>query len=257
MPLHATGWICRHRIALVLVLASLIGAMALAWQMQHGALQAAEVDRLRMRAAAVHDPAALAQLRQAAGRGNLAAQRAAASVLLARGDTASVAEGLQFAQAAAQRGDSAAQYLLAKACFDGTSVQRADRPQARQWFDKAAQQGHPQAAYFLGLIYKNGYGVAIDRALAADWFARAAALGNPDAMFMLGNAFLDGDGVVADQTRAVQLFRQAAELEQPLAAQTLAVALRDGRFGLTRDPRQSSQMMEEVEHALHHPRGVL
>lgn len=256
MRRYATNWAGRHRVALALLLLSAMGGALLAWNLPPATLQPAEVDRLRMRAAATSDPAALEQLRQAAGRGNLVAQRAAATVLLARKDKISLVEGLQFAQIAAKRGDRAAQYALAKALFDGTSGQSADRQQAHQWFAKAARQEHPQAAYFLGLIYKNGYGVPVDRVLATDWFARAASLGNPDAMFMLGNAFLDGDGVVADQNRAVQLFRQAAELEQPLAAQTLAYALRDGRLGLARDAHQSGQMMEEVEHALHHPRSV-
>lgn len=250
------GRAARHKVALSLLALCMVGGAILALQVRHAGLPPAEVDRLRMRAAATHDPAALVRLRQAAQRGNLAAQRAAASVLLMRTDKASVAQGLQFAHVAAQRGDAAAQYLLGKAWFDGTPVQRADRQQARSWFAKAAQQGHPQASYLMGLIYKDGYGVPADRQRAADWFMRAAALGNPDAMFMLGNAYMDGDGVVADPVRAVQLFRQAAELEQPSAAQTLAYALHDGRLGLAPDPEGAGEMMEEVDHALHHPRSV-
>ena len=255
-----SAWVVRrlrhHRFGFTGLFLCLIVGIVLVVQDRNADLPPAEIDRLRLRAGAGQDRLALKRLQQAAQHGSLAAQRASASVLLAGPDKVSVAQGLEFARTAAERGDSAAQYLLAKTLFDGTPVQRADRRQARLWFQKAAAQNHPQAAYFLGLIYKNGYGIALDHAAAAGWFARAAALGNPDAMFMLGNAYLDGDGVAQDQARARRLFQQAAELEHPLAAQMLGYALRDGALGLQPDARQSEQMMVEVEHALHHPRAV-
>ena len=246
----------RHRFTIGALILCLIVAVLLAFQLRACALQPAEIDRLRLRAASANGRVALAQLERAAQRGNRDAQRASASVLLVRADKASVAQGLWYARTAAEHGDAAAQYLLAKTLFDGNAVQAVDRVQARYWLQQAARQKHPQAAYLLGLIYKNAYGVTANQTVATAWFARAAAGGDADAMFMLGNAYLEGTGVTANEQTALHWFRQAAELEQPLAAQTLAYALRDGTLGLAPDARASAQMMVEVEHALQHPRQV-
>ncbi|MDP9108315.1 MAG: sel1 repeat family protein [Pseudomonadota bacterium] len=246
----------RHRFALLLLLLSMAIGVVVLCRQPAAVFSPLDIDRLRMRAAA-HDVRALGQLELAAGRDDLLAQRALASVLLAAPQADLAAVGLRWARVAAQRGDAAAQYLLGKALFERNAKESTDRAIARVWLLRAADQQHPQAAYLLGLIYKEGYAVAVDRSQAAGWFMRAAALGNADAMFMLGNAYLEGDGVPRDQNKALALWRQAAELEQPLAAQMLSYALRDGALGLQRDLPQSEQMMVEVEHALHHPREVL
>lgn len=250
------SWIRHNRFAAGTLLCLAVGT-ALLWQSLHqNVLPAAVVDRLRMAAASGRDPAALPRLLHAAQQGNLEAQRAAGSVLVTSKDVQQLAAGIALARLAAGRGDAGAQYLLAKILFDGNAAQVQDRQQARIWFEQAARQQHAQAAYFLGLIYKNGYGVAIDAVKASNWFVQSVALGNADAMFMLGNAYLAGDGVALDQTRAVALLQQAAEQEHPLAAQMLAYALRDGTLGLQRDRRAAQEMVIEVDHALHHPRPV-
>ena len=246
----------RHRVAAILMLLC-VGFSSVLWLQPRGArLQPAEIDRLRLRADNGQDRVALARLRQVAEHGDLDAQRAIASVQLGRVDKISVIQGLHFAETAARRGDRAAQYLLGKALFEGTSAEPADRAKALPWLQKSAVQDQPQAAYLLGLMYKNGYGVAANQIVASGWFARAAGLGNSDAMFMLGNAYLEGVGVAQDQAHALQLYQAAAALEQPLAAQMLSYALREGALGLAADLQQSREMMVEVEHALHHSRAV-
>ena len=251
------AWLRRNRFATSGLLLCLGTVEIPLWQsLQQPPLQPAAVDRLRMAAESGRDPAALTSLQQAARQGNIDAQRAAAGILIGTKDTAQSATGVKWAKTAAERGDAGAQYLLGKVLFDGNTALLRNRQQARFWFEQAASQQHAQATYFLGLIYKNGYGVAINAVSAASWFDKSAALGNADAIFMLGTAYMEGSGVPANQARAVALFRQAAELEHPLAAQMLAYALRDGTLGLTRDNRAAQQMVLEIDHALHHPRSV-
>jgi uncharacterized protein len=240
----------------VLALVLLCAAAALYPHRQASNVDAATIDRLRILASTGQDNAALAQLQALAQQGQLSAMHAAASVLLQSPRPEQAQQGLTLAYAAAQRGDPAAQYLLGKTLFEAKVTAPAQRPQARVWLEKSAQQQHDQASYLLGLIYKNGYGITPDARAAVHWFEAAARQGNPDAMFMLGNAYLEGDGVVANQAQGVKLLQQAAELEHPLASQALAYAFRDGTLGLPRDQRQSEQMMMEVEHALRHPRRV-
>lgn len=251
------AWLRRNRFAAGGLLLCL-GAVAIPlWQsLLQPTLPPAAVDRLRMAAESGRDPTALTRLQQAAQQGNIDAQRATARILVSTKDPQQLATGVAWAKTAAGRGDAGAQYLLGKVLFDGNAAQIQNRQQARFWFEQAASQQHAQAAYFLGLIYKNGYGVAINAVSAANWFDCSAALGNADAMFMLGTAYMDGTGVPENQTRAAALFRQAAELEHPLAAQMLAYALRDGTLGLAPDSRAAQEMMVEIDHALHHPRAV-
>ncbi len=47
-----------------------------------------------------------------------------------------------------------------------------------EWCRKAADQGHDEAQYNLGLCYVNGDGVAKDVAEAEKWFRKAAAQGD-------------------------------------------------------------------------------
>jgi uncharacterized protein len=240
----------------VLTLVLLCAAAAMYPHRQASNVDAATIDQLRILASTGQDNAALAQLQALAQQGQLNAMHAAASVLLQSPRPEQAQQGLTLAYAAAQRGDPAAQYLLGKTLFEAKVTAPVQRPQARIWLEKSAQQQHAQASYLLGLIYKNGYGVTPDARAAVHWFEAAVRQGNPDAMFMLGNAYLEGDGVVANQAQGVKLLQQAAELEHPLASQALAYAFRDGTLGLPRDQRQSEQMMMEVEHALRHPRSV-
>ncbi len=218
-------------------------------------LPAVQVDRLRMLAVAGQDAKALRQLRLAARQGNIDALRAAAEVLLSSKDATAIADGLHFAQEGGKRGDAESCFLVGKANFDGiaTATHLPDFGRAQQWFDIAAERHHPKAAYFLGLMYKSGYGVNKDLARAAQWFEKSVKLGNADAMFMLGNAYYAGEGVVASQSQALRLYQAAAALEHPLAAQTLAYAFRDGALGLPQSERESNQMMMEVTHSLSHP----
>jgi hypothetical protein len=73
------------------------------------------------------------------------------------------------------------------------------------------------AAYFLGICYRDGYGVEQDLATAAKWYARAAEAGYADAQLALALAHLHGQGVGKNPQRAQKLFRSAAEAGIPAA----------------------------------------
>jgi TPR repeat protein len=60
---------------------------------------------------------------------------------------------------------------------NGEGVVKDDK-QAAAWYRKAAEQGHIDAQYNLGLMYSTGEGVAQDYKLAYVWSAVAAANGD-------------------------------------------------------------------------------
>ena len=54
--------------------------------------------------------------------------------------------------------------------------------QAIKSYKKAARQGHREAQYELGLMYKTGRGVRMNNRTACDWFRQSAAQGNRQAI---------------------------------------------------------------------------
>jgi uncharacterized protein len=130
-----------------------------------------------------------------------------------RGDfAAAVAEWRPLAD----QGDADAQYNLGQAYKMGRGVP-ADLNIAQTWYEKAAQQGHPQAAANLGLIlFQNG-----DRQRAIPWLKMAADADDPRAEYVLGTALFNGDVAGKDWPRAYALMSRAAAQGFPPAAGNL------------------------------------
>jgi TPR repeat protein len=107
-----------------------------------------------------------------------------------------------------------------------------------------AQEADAEAAYRLGLMVRNGTGVAMDAARAARLIETAAHAGLPQAMFTLSNMLAAGEGVARDEAAARRWLEQAAELGHAAALQELA--LREP------DPRKAELLMRQAAHALQH-----
>jgi len=56
-----------------------------------------------------------------------------------------------------------------------------DAAESLRWFRKAAEQGHVQGQYQLGLMLRDGVGCKIDKTEAHMWFNVAAAQGHTQA----------------------------------------------------------------------------
>ena len=69
---------------------------------------------------------------------------------------------------------------MAKKYESGEGV-RLDFAEAAKWRRKAAEQGHAEAQFSLGMMYDIGLGVPKDYAEAAKWVRKAAEQGNADA----------------------------------------------------------------------------
>jgi len=87
-----------------------------------------------------------------------------------------------------------------------------DREEGIKWFHKAAEQGHVEAQYQLGMAYamsfhtrEDGITEIIDREEGIKWLHKAAEQGHVDAHFMLGFCYLWQE----DRAEAIKWFRQA------------------------------------------------
>ena len=123
----------------------------------------------------------------------------------------------------------------------------ATQPQARILFEQAAGQGSGPAAYYLGLMHKNGMGGPQDGAAALRWLALAAQRGVAPAMFIAANMLLD-----SDETRARYWLDAACDLDYPEALQQKSVALAEGRMGYAHNEEQSFLYLKMATHAMGH-----
>ncbi|MBV6323470.1 tetratricopeptide repeat protein [Duganella violaceipulchra] len=132
----------------------------------------------------------------------------------------------------------------------GGSGAPANLPKAFSIFSAAAKAGDPLAAYYLGMMYRNGMAVARDTKAAAHWLQFAASRQMPAAMFALANLYLSGDGVKRDEQAARRLIEKAADLEYPEAVMAMAIGLRDGSMGFDRNEALSETQMRFANRAL-------
>jgi TPR repeat protein len=96
----------------------------------------------------------------------------------AKGDMAAALEKLK---PHAEQGNAEAQFRLGLIYREGKGVAQDDK-QATDWLNKAAEQGHVEAQENLGLSYAKGLGVEPDWVQADKWFGIAAASGKESAI---------------------------------------------------------------------------
>lgn len=146
--------------------------------------------------------------------------------------------------AALAASDPSAQLAQAKALMRGTPVAQ---PQARTMFADAAGQGSGAAAYYLGLMLKNGAGGPQDQAAALHWLTLAAQRQVLPAMFLVANMLLD-----SDPAQARYWLDAACEAEYPEALQQKSIALSEGRMGYAHNEEQAALYLKMAEHAMGH-----
>ena len=85
-----------------------------------------------------------------------------------------------------------------------------DPVEGMKWFRKSAQQNNPDAMNYIGELYKDGKGVAMNKQEAVKWFRKAADLGNDVAMWNLGRCYEKGEGVEKSIDQAVYWYKKGA-----------------------------------------------
>ena len=209
-----------------------------------------------MYADAGRDNAALNALLATARTGHVDAQRAVGEALFNRADQARANEAMTWLERAAAQNDTRAMILLGKAWLFEKNSNPRNASNARAWFERAQPDSNPQAAYYLGIMEKAGYGKPADLVAAVAHFRFAALQNMPEAMYLLGNAYASGEGVDLDPREAMRWYLRAASLEHPQATQELANAFARGDTLLPQSDFQAEQMRRAVEHTLRHPKAA-
>ncbi len=110
-------------------------------------------------------------------------------------------------QKSAEAGDSESQYRLSNCFARGLGIGR-DQGQALVWLMRAAEGGHPRAAYDLAMSYDRKGG---DATAMVKWTRIAAQRGVPEAQYNLATLLEEGDKVPRDLVQAFAWYRAAAE----------------------------------------------
>ena len=157
------------------------------------------------------DSGALAQLEQAAVKGNAQAQYDLARAKELKDDFVAA---FSWASAAAQQGHRNAQHLLGTYYLHGQGTVQNYRA-AMEQFTKAAEQGHLEAQYQLGLFYRDGLASPPDKETAYVWLNIAAARGHADGLVARDKLMLamTGDEISRAQEASAKLHQQFRQLD--------------------------------------------
>jgi TPR repeat protein len=102
-------------------------------------------------------------------------------------DPAQAERGLGLCKEAAQAGDADAQTEVGDFYYRGSGPVKADRKEARRWYEMAAKQNQPAAARTLGEMYAKGDGGKKDAKKAVAMFKVADAAGDPMASILMAD----------------------------------------------------------------------
>ena len=144
--------------------------------------------------------------------------------------------GAQFHLASLYSSASGVPYSFRRGFGSARAMQLRDNVEAAKWYEKAAEQEHPEAAYYLGNLYAQGsVELRRDFEKAAEWFAEAAKVGHTGAMNNLGYLYDEGLGVKKDHAKALGHYRTAAEAGHAGAQLNLSAFYSAGIGGVSKD----------------------
>jgi TPR repeat protein len=103
-----------------------------------------------------------------------------------------------------------------------------------QLLRRAAEEGDPEAFYFVGCAFEQGRGVKADQIEATKWFLEGAQKGDPSSQNSVGTRLFEGLGTQKNLRESVEWWRKSAEQGNYEAACNLAVNYMRGQ-GVPRD----------------------
>jgi len=124
----------------------------------------------------------------------------------------------------AKKGDPKAQFNVGLIYANGKGVNK-DTYQAMEWYKKAAEQGNTAAQYNLAKLIAQRPDKEDPRAQkrVKYWYEKAAEVGQKEAINDLALLYLKGEGVEKNELKAFELFKKAAEMGDSAAQINVAL----------------------------------
>jgi len=126
---------------------------------------------------------------------------------------------------------------------DGNGVARDDA-RAVAFFSKACEADPPKGCNSLGAMYASGNGVTKDDARAASFYSAACDAEDAMGCSNLGNIYASGRGVAKDDTRAAAFYAKACNGGNAVACSNLGASYRYGR-GVQKDLTKANQFLSK------------
>ncbi len=118
------------------------------------------------------------------------------------------------------------QAALPLAYFYAMEGNAIKQEQAYKVAEKQAQQGSPQGALLLGLMYDKGIGVKRDVSTALDWYQQTTD--NPVGSFILGTYLIQGNKIAKDKEEGRRLIKKSADSGFSYAMHNLSLLQKEG-----------------------------
>jgi len=115
-------------------------------------------------------------------------------------------------RAAAEEGHADSQFNVGLMFERGIGVGK-DEKEAIVWYRKSAVQGNALAQFNLAVLYEHGRGTAVDFAQANEWYRKASVQGDPLAIGNLGMLYLRGQGVKENTIAGLALLLVSATMD--------------------------------------------
>lgn len=109
----------------------------------------------------------------------------------------------------------------------------------------AYREGEISAAFVLGRLYDEGWGVRKNASIATKWYLLAAEGGNTDSLYFVGSAFLSGRGVRQDRRAGLRWLSKAASAGDRTAEYVVAVCMITG-WGTTKNVARGFTLLRKV-----------
>lgn len=148
-----------------------------------------------------------------------------------------------LAKPMAEKGDAAAQMLMAEILSRGLGMPRNGKA-AGEWYVKAAAQGIPEAKFQYALMLMDGKLVPADKEKAFALMGKAAALGNRLARFNYAQMLIARKPGETGLTEALPFFEDAAKQGLPDAQYALSQFIAEGAGGKTKDDALARKWLE-------------
>lgn len=120
--------------------------------------------------------------------------------------------------------------------------------EAMRLYKPLAEQGDPEAQYYVGRMYEKGQGVKKDYDEMVKWYRKSADAGYAPSQYRVAVGYAYGiAGLPKDESEALKWLRRSAEGGHKKAQKILGRAYAEGRLGLPVDQKQADYWTQKSE----------